>query len=122
MPSLPPKLTGRAWDCGSAAPLLNRTAAACGLPTILRAAQDFVSHYQARARRNGLRSADTGLRCGHMANSPSLARLAAATGQVVNTFETYGAIRSVQGDTQPGLRTSGIGREMLHPGERRTRP
>jgi hypothetical protein len=45
MRSLPPRLTALAWDCGSAAPLLNRTAAACGLPTILRAAQDFVSHY-----------------------------------------------------------------------------
>src|SRR5258708_30387422 len=90
MPSLPPKLTGRAWDCGSAAPLLNRTAAACGLPTILRAAQDFVSHYQARARRSGLRSADTGLRCGHVANSPSFRPLAgpvAATTRAVNTFE-----------------------------------
>jgi len=35
-----------------------------------------------------------------------LARLAAETGRVVNTFETYSTIRSVQGDTRPGLRTS----------------
>jgi hypothetical protein len=52
MHSLPPKLTVRAWawDCGSAAPLLNRTGAACGLLITLRAAQDFVSHYLPRAR------------------------------------------------------------------------
>src|SRR5882757_1155889 len=45
MRSLPPRLTARAWACGSAAPSLNRTGAACGLLTTLRAAQDFVSHY-----------------------------------------------------------------------------
>src|ERR1700678_2662423 len=45
MRSLPPRLMARAWDCGSAAPSLNRTGAACGLPTTLRAEQDFVSHY-----------------------------------------------------------------------------
>ncbi|HWZ50942.1 MAG TPA: carboxypeptidase-like regulatory domain-containing protein [Granulicella sp.] len=39
------KTQARASDCRSAAPLLNRTAAACGLPTILLAAQNFVSHY-----------------------------------------------------------------------------
>ncbi len=49
-PSLPPRLTVPAWDCRSAAPLLNRPVAACGLPTILRAAQDFVSHYLLTAR------------------------------------------------------------------------
>ena len=52
MHSLPPKLTVRAWawDCGSAAPSLNRTGAACGLLTTLRAGQDFVSHYLPKAR------------------------------------------------------------------------
>ncbi len=45
MRSLPPRLTARAWACGSAAPSLNRTGAACGLLTTLRAAQDFVSLY-----------------------------------------------------------------------------
>jgi hypothetical protein len=34
-----------AWDFGSAAPSLNRMAAACGLPTTLRAAQVFTSPY-----------------------------------------------------------------------------
>jgi hypothetical protein len=37
-----------AWGYRSAAPLLNRTEAACGLSTILRAAQDFVLHYLPR--------------------------------------------------------------------------
>ena len=50
MRSLPPRHTARAWDCGSAAPLLNRTGAACGLPTILRVGQDFVSHYALKPR------------------------------------------------------------------------
>src|ERR1700678_801098 len=52
MHSLPPNLTVRAWawDCGSAVPSLNRTGAACGLLTTLRAAQDFVSHYLPMAR------------------------------------------------------------------------
>ena len=39
------KTQGTGMGCGSAAPLLNRTVAACGLPTTLRAAQFFVSHY-----------------------------------------------------------------------------
>src|ERR1700682_3323902 len=43
MRSFPPRLTVRAWDFGSAAPSWNRTGAACGLPTILRAAQLFSS-------------------------------------------------------------------------------
>src|SRR5438105_900939 len=34
---------GRVWDCRSAAPSLNRMAAACGLPTILRAVRAFAS-------------------------------------------------------------------------------
>ena len=52
MHSLLPKLTVRAWawDCGSAAPLLNRTGAACGLLTTLREARDFASHYLPTAR------------------------------------------------------------------------
>jgi hypothetical protein len=52
MHSLPLNLTVRAWawDCGSAAPSLNRTGAACGLLTTLRAAQGFVSHYLPAAR------------------------------------------------------------------------
>src|ERR1700681_3924233 len=41
--SLPRSFTGPAWDCPSAAPSLNRIAAACGLPTTLRAAQVFTS-------------------------------------------------------------------------------
>jgi len=41
MHSSPPSLTVLAWDFESAAPSLNRIAAACGLPTILRAAQTF---------------------------------------------------------------------------------
>ena len=36
------------WDCPSAAPSLNRIAAACGLPTTLRAAQVFMSFYPAK--------------------------------------------------------------------------
>ena len=51
MRSLSPRLTARAWDCGLAAPLLNRTAAACGLPTTLRAAQLFNSPCPPRSRR-----------------------------------------------------------------------
>src|ERR1700752_2048654 len=35
MRSLPPRLTARVWDSGSAARLSNRTEAACGLSTIL---------------------------------------------------------------------------------------
>ncbi len=50
MHSLPPRLMERAWDCGSAAPLLNRMGAACGLSTTLHAEQDFVSHYPAATR------------------------------------------------------------------------
>lgn len=50
MHSLPPRLMERAWDCGSAAPLLNRMGAACGLSTTLRVAQDFVSHYVLKPR------------------------------------------------------------------------
>src|ERR1700723_1458589 len=50
MRSLPPRRTALAWDCASAALLLNRTGAACGLPTTLRAAHDFVSHYLPTAR------------------------------------------------------------------------
>jgi C4-dicarboxylate-specific signal transduction histidine kinase len=34
------------WACPSAAPSLNRIAADCGLPTTLRAAQVFTSHYR----------------------------------------------------------------------------
>src|SRR5579864_4384378 len=43
--SLLPRVTAREWDCGSAAPLLNRTAGACGLLRILRKAQHFISLY-----------------------------------------------------------------------------
>src|ERR1700694_1430367 len=50
MRSLPLRLTARAWDCGSAAPLLSRMAAVCGPPTIPHAAQDFVSHYPRKQR------------------------------------------------------------------------
>src|ERR1700676_289697 len=50
MRSLLPNLMAPAWDFASAAPLLNRMAAAYGLPTTLRAAQDFVSHYALRPR------------------------------------------------------------------------
>src|ERR1700694_4948920 len=45
MPSLPPRLTAPAWGFGSAAPSLNRMAAACGPPTTLRAAQVFALLY-----------------------------------------------------------------------------
>jgi hypothetical protein len=38
-------LRGSAWDCRSAAPSLNRTAAACGLPTTPRATRAFASPY-----------------------------------------------------------------------------
>jgi phosphoglycerate-specific signal transduction histidine kinase len=50
MHSLPPKLMEPASDCESAAPLLNRTGAACRLSTTLRAAQDFISHYPTATR------------------------------------------------------------------------
>src|SRR5260370_5348593 len=50
MRSLPPRRTARAWDCGSVAPLLNRTGAACGLLTPLREARAFVSHYLPTSR------------------------------------------------------------------------
>src|SRR5271157_4073797 len=43
MRSSPPNLTAPAWGCGSAAPSLNRTAVACGLPTPLPAARVFIS-------------------------------------------------------------------------------
>ena len=43
MRSLPPSLTAPAWDFGSAAPSSNRTAAACGLPTVPRVARVFIS-------------------------------------------------------------------------------
>ena len=45
MRSLPPNLTAPAWDFRSAARSLNRMAAACGLPTTLRAAPTFISRY-----------------------------------------------------------------------------
>src|SRR6267378_451621 len=51
MRSLPPKRTAPVWDFGSAAPLLNRTAAAYGLRTIPRAAQRFSSPCPQRPRR-----------------------------------------------------------------------
>src|SRR5882724_1779677 len=41
---------GPVWDCPSAAPSLNRIAAACGLPTTLRAAQVFTSFYPPKLR------------------------------------------------------------------------
>src|SRR5882724_5670720 len=44
-PSLPRSLMGSVWDWPSAAPSLNRIAAVCGLPTILRAARVFTSFY-----------------------------------------------------------------------------
>jgi len=66
MPSLPPNLMTPAWDFTSADLSWNRTAAACGLPTTLHAAQGFISPYPARARCRRLRSADTGLRCGQI--------------------------------------------------------
>ncbi len=50
MPSLPPRLTAPAWDFASAAQSSNRMAAACGLPTTLRAAQVFVSPYPPKPR------------------------------------------------------------------------
>src|SRR5215472_8748582 len=49
MCSLQPSPKAAAWDCLSAAPLSSRTVAVCGLPTTLRAAQDFVSHYLSTA-------------------------------------------------------------------------
>src|SRR6266851_2778848 len=45
MRSLPRNYMGPVWDCRSAAPSLNRMAAACGLPTTFRAAQVFTSFY-----------------------------------------------------------------------------
>jgi NO-binding membrane sensor protein with MHYT domain len=41
---------GRVWGCPSAAPSLNRIAAACGLPTTLRAAQVFTSSCLPKSR------------------------------------------------------------------------
>src|SRR6266481_1947331 len=43
MRSIPRSFMGPVWDYPSAAPLSNRIAAACGLPTTLRAAQVFTS-------------------------------------------------------------------------------
>src|SRR6266851_9285122 len=50
MRSLPRSFMGPVWDCPSAAPSLNRIAAACGLPTTLRAAQVFTSFYPPKSR------------------------------------------------------------------------
>ena len=50
MRSLPPSLKAAAWAYQSAAPLLNRTGAACGPSIILRAVQDSVSHYPPATR------------------------------------------------------------------------
>jgi len=53
--SLPPNLMAPAWDFGSAAPSSNRTVAAYGPPTTLRAAQVFISPYPANPRRRNER-------------------------------------------------------------------
>src|ERR1700730_4161855 len=50
MRSLPRSFMGSVWDCPSAAPSLNRIAAACGLPTTLRTAQVFTSVYPLKSR------------------------------------------------------------------------
>ena len=50
MRSLLQSLMGPVWDCPSAAPSLNRIAAACGLLTTLRAAQVFTSVYPPKSR------------------------------------------------------------------------
>ena len=50
MRSLPRSFMGPVWDCPSAAPSLNRIAAACGLPTTLPAAQVFTSFYPPKSR------------------------------------------------------------------------
>src|ERR1700730_13316718 len=50
MRSLPRRFMGPVWDCPSAAPSLNRIAAACGLPTTLHAAQVFTSFYPPKSR------------------------------------------------------------------------
>src|SRR6266850_6497972 len=50
MRSLLRSFMGPVWDCPSAAPSLNRIAAACGLPTTLRAAQVFTSFYPPKSR------------------------------------------------------------------------
>ena len=50
MRSLPRNFMEPVWDCPSAAPSLNHTAAACGLPTTLRAAQVFTSFYLPKSR------------------------------------------------------------------------
>src|SRR5260370_20009261 len=57
---LPPNLTAPAWGFGSAAPSLNRMAAACGPPTTLRAAQVFTLLYLPKSGRvNDARIAPT---------------------------------------------------------------
>src|SRR5882724_647399 len=48
--SSPPSLTARVWDSPSAARSLSHMAAACGLPTTLRAAPVFVSPYPPKSR------------------------------------------------------------------------
>src|SRR5260370_24649996 len=50
MRSSQPSLTVPAWYCGAGAASLNRMAAACGLPTTLRAAQVFISLYLRKTR------------------------------------------------------------------------
>lgn len=50
MPSLARSLMGSVWDYPSAAPSLNRMAAACGLLTTLRAARVFTSSYLPKSR------------------------------------------------------------------------
>src|ERR1700682_1481539 len=63
MLSLPPSCMASVWDCPSAAPSWNRMAAACGLPTILRAAQAFVSPFPPKARpMNDTRRRSRGIR------------------------------------------------------------
>ena len=49
--SLRPTSMGPAWAYLSAAPLLNRMAPACGLPTTLRRAPVFISRYPPKSRR-----------------------------------------------------------------------
>src|SRR3981081_153673 len=59
MRSLPRSLMGPVWGCPSAAPSLNRIAAACGLPTTLRTAQVFTSFYPPKSRHmNDARGSD----------------------------------------------------------------
>src|SRR6266850_6239901 len=48
--SLPPNLTARVWDYLSAARSLSHMAAACGLPTTLRAEPVFISPYPPKPR------------------------------------------------------------------------